>query len=320
MEDLKSKTVRQLQDYCRQNNIRGYSKLKKVELIALIQYHNGLSTFPFHDDLFSNQKKKRGLKIKCCGKLIKESSINKHLQTKAHQNYKPKKATTCQEDHRDDFSNMQRLHRMTINQLHDFCRTRGITGYSKLRRKADIIAHIESVMFNRHFEFDSDLFSDSRERKLYTPHEVETAFESRLKTYDIQNEHNLMLPKDFLNDVSPLVRGLITKHLKRLHGLKVNFQFLCDYQKGKDGLREEMEKNFKTANEVILQSTDLVAYYRSVIQKLLTEMEEFVARGSGWTLARIKSLEVRINKYNPLRGASYIDLPKRIKAKKAVIN
>ncbi|GBN00497.1 hypothetical protein AVEN_86385-1, partial [Araneus ventricosus] len=289
MEDLKSKTVRQLQEYCRGNDIRGYSKLKKVELITLIQYHNGLSSFPFHNDLFSKPKKKRGLKIRCCGKLFKESSINKHLQTKAHQNYKPKKAS--QEDHGDDFDNMQRLHRMTINQLQEFCRTRSITGYSKLRRKADIIAHIESILFKRHFEFDSDLFSVSRERSTYAPLEVETAFKSRLKTYDIQNEHNLMLPKDFLSDVSPLVRGLITKHLKRLHGLKVNFQFLCDYEKGKDGKMEEMEKNFKTVNEVILESTDLVAYYRSVIQKLLTEMDEFVARGSGWTLARIKSLE-----------------------------
>ncbi|XP_035210408.1 uncharacterized protein LOC118184789 [Stegodyphus dumicola] len=263
--DFQSKTVRQLQDYCRENDIRGYSKLKKVELIALIQYHNGFSRF--HNDLFIKRKKKRELKIRCCGKLIKESSINKHLQTKAHQNYKPKKAS--QEVHRDDFDNMQGLHHMTINQLREFCRSRGIAGYSKLRRKADIKAYIESVLFNRHFEFDSDLFSDSRERRLYTPNEIDTAFENRLVTYDVQNEHNLMLPKDFLNDVSSLVRGLITKHLKRLHGLKVNFQFLCDYEKGKDETMTEMEKNFKTKNEVILESTDLVAYYRSVIQKII---------------------------------------------------
>ena len=129
-----------------------------------------------------------------------------------------------------------------------------------------------------------------------------------------------MLPKDKLNDVSSLVRGLITKHLKRLHGLKVNFQFLCDYEKGQDEALIEMEKNFKTENEVILETTDLVTYYRSVIQKLLTEMAVFVPKGSGWTLGRIKSIEVRINKYNPPRGSSYIDLPKKIKAKKAVIN
>ncbi|GFY45599.1 uncharacterized protein TNIN_106341 [Trichonephila inaurata madagascariensis] len=319
-------TVAQLKNYCRENKIRGYSKLKKVELIALIQNHSCFSSF--HNDLFSKQKKKREHKIRCCGKFVKESSFNKHLQTKAHQNYKkkadadststktkkPKKETTSQEDHRDEFSNILRLHHMTIPQLHEFCRTRGITGYSKLRRKADIIAYIENVLFNRHFDFDSDLFSDTQERRLYTLHEVNTAFKSRLKTYDIQNEHNLMLSKDFLNDVSSLVRGLITKHLK------VNFQFLCDYEKGKDEVMIEMEKNLKTENGVILESTDLVAYYRSIIQKLLTEMEEFVARGSGWTLAKIKSLEVRINKYNPLRESSYIDLPKVIKAKKAVIN
>ncbi|GBM90907.1 hypothetical protein AVEN_46392-1 [Araneus ventricosus] len=178
---MESKTVQELKNYCRENNIQRYSKLKKSELVDLIQNHNGFSSF--HNELFSKPKKKRELKIRCCGMLYKESNINKHLQTKAHQNYKPKKATTCQECgkdfkkgrnhsdtyHRDDFNNMQRLHRMTINQLREFYQTRGITGYSKLRRKAEIIAHIESELFNRHFEFDSDLFSDSRERRLYTP-------------------------------------------------------------------------------------------------------------------------------------------------------
>ncbi|GFY66225.1 uncharacterized protein TNIN_287701 [Trichonephila inaurata madagascariensis] len=261
-----------------------------------------VSDFLHQQDVYTKQtpctkQKKRVHKIRCCGKFVKESSFNKLLQTKSHQNYKkkadadststktkkPKKETTSQEDHRDEFSNILRLHHMTIPQLHEFCRTRGITGYSKLRRKADIIAYIENVLFNRHFDFDSDLFSDTQERRLYTLHEVNTAFKSRLKTYDIQNEHSLMLPKDFLNDVSSLVRGLLTKHLKRLHGLKVNFQFLCDYEKGKDEVMIEMEKNFKTENGVILDLTDLVAYYRSVIQKLyiLTEMEKFVARGSG---------------------------------------
>ncbi|GFS52154.1 uncharacterized protein TNIN_303771 [Trichonephila inaurata madagascariensis] len=127
---------------------------------------------------------------------------------------------------------------MTIPQLREFCHTRGITGYSKLRRKA----YIENVLFNRHFNFDSDLFSDTQQRRLYTLHEVNTAFISRLNTYDIQIEHSLILPKDFLNDVSSLVRGLITKHLKRLHGLKVNFQILCDYEKGKDEVMIEIEE------------------------------------------------------------------------------
>ncbi|GBM49730.1 hypothetical protein AVEN_175949-1 [Araneus ventricosus] len=85
-------------------------------------------------------------------------------------------------------------------------------------------------------------------------------------------------------------------------------------------MEQQMEKNFKTENEVILESTDLKTYYSSIIEKLLTEMSEFVAKGSGWTLAGLKNREVRINEFNPLRASSYISLPEKIQEKKAVIN
>ncbi|KAK9680514.1 Recombination endonuclease VII [Popillia japonica] len=49
-------------------------------------------------------------------------------------------------------------------------------------------------------------------------------------------------------------------------------------------------------------------------------MSEFQERDSGWTLVNILYLEVNFNKYNPMRGSSYIDLPPTIKKKKAVIN
>ncbi|XP_054712885.1 uncharacterized protein LOC129222404 [Uloborus diversus] len=49
-------------------------------------------------------------------------------------------------------------------------------------------------------------------------------------------------------------------------------------------------------------------------------MDDFQARGSGWVLSKIDNLELRINKYNPLRGSSYIELPDKIKNKKAIIN
>lgn len=68
---------------------------------------------------------------------------------------------------------------------------------------------------------------------------------------------------------------------------------LCDYKKG------EQEFNFKMPNSII---TDY--YYRRAIERLVTGMNEFQARGWRWTLARVKILEVHINKYNPLRGSS----------------
>lgn len=102
--------------------------------------------------------------------------------------------------------------------------------------------------------------------------------------------------------------------------LKVNMVLLAEYSHGSGKTAKYMEKNFKTEYAVILQTTDLANYYSDVSHKILREMDELYARSSNWTLKRIKSLELRVNRYNPLRGSSYIDLPKFIKGKKAIIN
>ena len=145
--------------------------------------------------------------------------------------------------------------------------------------------------------------------------EVETAFQSRLKTYRIRNVRGIVIPLAFLMDVKEVVLEKINEHVQR-NPLKVNFAFICTYQRQ----QELREFNFKTKNEVILEANDLNTYYENVADRLINELDEFVARGSGWTLVSVDYLELRINKYNPLRGSSYIDLPREIKVKKAVVN
>ncbi|GFV34675.1 uncharacterized protein TNCV_1449791 [Trichonephila clavipes] len=109
---------------------------------------------------------------------------------------------------------------------------------------------------------------------------------------------------------------MVIEKLSQWVGVKANLQLYCDYQRE----QETQEFSFKTMNQIILESTDLNEFYNEVVDKLKREMEEFEARGSGWRLIEIKYLELRINKYNPLRGSFYIDLPKTIKVKKVVIN
>lgn len=83
---------------------------------------------------------------------------------------------------------------------------------------------------------------------------------------------------------------------------------------------EYMDKNFKTKNTIFHKTSSLSEFCSNTSSKILREMEEFEARGSNWALRRIKSLELRINKYIPLRGSSYVELPALIKNKRAVIN
>ena len=48
--------------------------------------------------------------------------------------------------------------------------------------------------------------------------------------------------------------------------------------------------------------------------------ETFTNEGSGWIFQNIDCLFLNVDKNVPLNGSSYIDLPKEIKTKKAVIN
>lgn len=63
-------------------------------------------------------------------------------------------------------------------------------------------------------------------------------------------------------------------------------------------------------------STDLEVYYNDVFQKIVKEESNFMGRGSGWTLNEITSMELRINRYNPLQGRKHISLPPDIASKK----
>jgi hypothetical protein len=59
-----------------------------------------------------------------------------------------------------------------------------------------------------------------------------------------------------------------------------------------------------------------------VNDKILTKLEDFQEKDSGWALYEILYLKVNINKYNPIKVgfSTYCDLPTFIQNTKSVIN
>ncbi|KAJ8979952.1 hypothetical protein NQ317_001537 [Molorchus minor] len=66
-------------------------------------------------------------------------------------------------------------------------------------------------------------------------------------------------------------------------------------------------KSFHTKMEVILDISQLRKAYQNQRDRILTKMDEFQMRDSGWALIRILHLEININKYQPLRGSMTLD-------------
>ena len=55
-------------------------------------------------------------------------------------------------------------------------------------------------------------------------------------------------------------------------------------------------------------------------QSILAKIESYTKDGSEWYLKEVEQLEIHTTEHNPVKGSSYIDLPKWIKDKKAIIN
>jgi hypothetical protein len=72
--------------------------------------------------------------------------------------------------------------------------------------------------------------------------------------------------------------------------------------------------------ETITLGTNFNEFYANALQTILNRMETFEIRGSQWVLSRIIKVELKIKKFNPLRGSSYMPLPPNMANKKAIIN
>ena len=71
---------------------------------------------------------------------------------------------------------------------------------------------------------------------------------------------------------------------------------------------------------VILREEDIEPFLADAHAQLDKHVDKFTNNGSGWTLESVMSLSVNIAKYAPLKGSSYIELPKYLKDKKAILN
>ena len=77
---------------------------------------------------------------------------------------------------------------------------------------------------------------------------------------------------------------------------------------------------FHSDIEVNLDGTDEIELYDTMVERIIEKMATFQSMGSGWRLYSIIQLELHTVRYNPLRGETWIPLPKELADKKAIIN
>ena len=118
------------------------------------------------------------------------------------------------------------------------------------------------------------------------------------------------------------VRGNITSVLRNNRRTKVKLILICNIEKpsilGEIIIRPS---NFSSNIEVNLDGTDEDDLYIMMTERIIENMAAMQqVKGSGWRFHSIIRLELHTVSYNPLRGETWVALPKELANKNAIIN
>ena len=111
--------------------------------------------------------------------------------------------------------------------------------------------------------------------------------------------------------------------LRNNRGTKVKLILKCNMERIRSSNFGEVVLKpaaFHSDIEVNLDGMDEKDLYVTMVERMIEKMATFQSKGSGWRLYNIINLELHTVRYNPLRGKTWIPLPKELANKKAIIN
>lgn len=150
--------------------------------------------------------------------------------------------------------------------------------------------------------------------------ELESCFQSRIKTGIIIN-HKYKCPEMFLKKSFCMFKNKVSPILK-MQMLKINVVVSMIYELPTKE-NEISIKSFATKNAEIDLTSDLRCWYAThITNPILTKIEEYQLKESGWALKSILNMKVNMCRFNPMTAgnSTFVKLPKEIINKRAVLN
>ena len=117
--------------------------------------------------------------------------------------------------------------------------------------------------------------------------------------------------------------NVCTNEVETLKSVKIQFSLLVKFYMKRDGKVEEMDHYFIRMRPVILNEHNIGTLNHAMnqfIDEVKGEIEAWSERGSGWIMDKILEAFINVAQYQPLRGGSYMELPTKLKNKRAILN
>ena len=309
--------VVELRSIAKQHGLHGYSRLRKNELIKLIQDNGGQSAVADSgaEKVASLQthprKPKPEVKQKVKSNIMDEAILDigvKPLQpTKPHKQKVWKWIADSGRKFRQNIETSVKVARNKINQFSNWILDHVPEPVIKLDPKIEKLKECIRKIYRTTPDF--------------TPKLTEKAAKGLLKTFEIPGASGYDL-ESYLKDTKGNIVKMLEDNVEEMKGIKTKFIVKCEMQKTNIATGETIlqEAYFHSDNGIITKSTHLSDTYNSMSQKVFESMAQYQRQGSNWTLNQVRGLDIYINRYAPLAGSSYIPLPAELAKKKAIIN
>ena len=156
------------------------------------------------------------------------------------------------------------------------------------------------------------------EKRLFTPVKEKSAFKGFTTQYVIKGSPDYDTTT-ILTYVKPWIINIMNKN----RNIKARLYLNCLMKRtDSDGFTVIKKFRFHSIGQkIITESTDLHEIYNEMFNEIEEEVQKVEhAEGSGWVYVELENLTLCIDKWDPLKASSYIDLPPELKNKKALIN
>ena len=160
---------------------------------------------------------------------------------------------------------------------------------------------------------------EEEEYKLFTPIKEKSAFKGYTTQYVI-NGNPYYDTITFYQKAKPFMINIMNKN----RNTKVALYLNCLMKRtDSDGFIYPPQKFafHSKGKKKITEATDIFEVYREMIDEIEEKVQEMEhVEGSGWQFVEIINLTLHVDIWDPVKGSSYIDLPKELKNKNAIIN
>ena len=156
------------------------------------------------------------------------------------------------------------------------------------------------------------------QKRIFTPIKGASAFRNSTTQYVIKGDPSYD-PITFLKDAKPAMVNIMNSN----RNIKAKLYLNCIMKRtDPDGFSPEKKFAFHSiGDKIILEETDPHEIYQEMTDEIEEEIQKVQeAEGSGWVFVKIIDLTLHTSIWDPLNAGSYIDLPKELKNRKAIIN